>query len=169
MSDRRVAAPALSPPGFAASPGRWVLCSRTRSRSQRTSSCPAWRAIADAVHAAGGRSAAQLHHGGLIARHSVQMAGHPLWAPAIPPILAGDFLDYFLPEEMAAFAGGVVPAITVLTPDDIVVAVGQYAAWAMRAKKAGMNGVEFMAATAICPLPSCHPPPILGPTITAAA
>ncbi|OCC25513.1 NADH:flavin oxidoreductase [Croceicoccus estronivorus] len=103
---------------------------------------PALTRLASAVHTAGGRIAAQLHHGGLVATHSAQ-DGHPLWAPAIPPAFAGDFPDYFLPEEMAAFAGGVVPEVKVLTTQDIATAVGQYAAAAVRALKAGMDGVEI--------------------------
>jgi 2,4-dienoyl-CoA reductase-like NADH-dependent reductase (Old Yellow Enzyme family)/NADPH-dependent 2,4-dienoyl-CoA reductase/sulfur reductase-like enzyme len=98
--------------------------------------------LADAVHAAGGRIAAQLHHGGLVASHAAQ-DGHPLWAPALPPAFTGDFPDYFLPEEMAAFAGGAVPTVKVLEPADIQYAIGQFAAAAVRAKAAGFDGVEI--------------------------
>ncbi|MCP3735894.1 FAD-dependent oxidoreductase [Sphingomonas sp. RP10(2022)] len=94
------------------------------------------------VHDAGGRIAAQLHHGGLVASHSAQ-DGHPLWAPAVPPPFAGDFPDYFLPEEMAAFAGGAVPELKVLDETDIAVVVAQFAAAADRAKRAGFDGVEI--------------------------
>ena len=105
---------------------------------------PGLTRLSNAVHAAGGRIAAQLHHGGLVATHSAAMGGHPLWAPAIPPIWKGDFLDYLLPSELAAFGGGgIVPDIKVLTPDDIALAIAQFAAGAIRAKKAGMDGVEI--------------------------
>lgn len=103
---------------------------------------PGLTRLVDAVHAAGGRIAAQLHHGGLVATHSAQ-DGHPLWAPAAPPPFAGDFPDYFLPEEMAAFAGGVMPTVKVLTKEDIAVAVRQFADAALRAKKVGYDGVEI--------------------------
>ena len=103
---------------------------------------PGLTRLAEAVHAAGGRIAAQLHHGGLVAGYSGQH-GHPLWAPAIPPAFKGDFPDYFLPEEMAAFAGGVVPTIKPLEKDDIALAIRQYADAAVRAKKAGMDGAEI--------------------------
>lgn len=103
---------------------------------------PGLTRLANAVHAAGGRIAAQLHHGGLVAGYSGQH-GHPLWAPAIPPAFKGDFPDYFLPEEMAAFAGGVVPTIKPLEKDDIALAIRQYAEAAVRAKKAGMDGAEI--------------------------
>lgn len=98
--------------------------------------------LTDAVHAAGGRIASQLHHGGLVAGHSAQ-DGHPLWAPSEPPPFAGDFPDYFLPEEMAAFAGGVVPQVKVLTKEDIAAAIDQFAAGARRAKAAGFDGIEI--------------------------
>ena len=104
---------------------------------------PGLTRLTEAVHAAGGRIAAQLHHGGLVAGYSAQANGYPLWAPAIPPAFAGDFPDYFLPEEMAAFAGGVIPEIKVLTAEDIALAISQYAAGAARAQKAGMDGVEI--------------------------
>jgi len=103
---------------------------------------PGLTRLVEAVHAAGGRIAAQLHHGGLVATHSAQ-EGHPLWAPGYPPAFAGDFPDYFLPEEMAAFAGGVVPQVKVLEKADIDIAVRQFADAAVRAKKAGMDGAEI--------------------------
>lgn len=103
---------------------------------------PGLKRLVDAVHAAGGRIATQLHHGGLVATHSAGQ-GHPLWAPAYPPPFAGDFPDYFLPEEMAAFAGGTMPQIKVLTQEDITVAVAQFAAAAVRAKTAGFDGIEI--------------------------
>lgn len=106
---------------------------------------PGLKRLVDAVHAAGGRIATQLHHGGLVAGYSAE-GGHPLWAPAIPPVFSGDFPSYFLPEEMAAFAGAVVPEIKILTKEDIAVAVQQFAAAAARAKAAGFDGIEVHGA-----------------------
>jgi len=103
---------------------------------------PGLRRLADAAHAHGARIAAQLHHGGLVASHSAQ-EGHPLWAPSIPAPFEGDFPDAFLPEEMAAFAGGVVPSVKVLTSEDIATAIRQYAEGAARAKAAGFDAVEI--------------------------
>ncbi|QGP80552.1 oxidoreductase [Sphingobium sp. CAP-1] len=103
---------------------------------------PGLKRLVDTVHAAGGRIATQLHHGGLVATHSAG-EGHPLWGPAYPPPFAGDFPDFFLPEEMAAFAGGAVPQIKVLEKDDIALAVRQFADAAIRAKNTGFDGIEI--------------------------
>lgn len=103
---------------------------------------PGLKVLTERVHAHGGKIAAQLHHGGLVAGHSAQ-SGHPLWAPALPPPFKGDFPDTFLPEEMAAFAGGVAPTVKVLEIEDIQQAVRQYADGAARAKAAGFDGVEI--------------------------
>ena len=78
------------------------------------------------VHAHGAKIAVQLHHGGLVAGYSTRW-GHPLWAPCIPPAPTGNFMQYFLPEELAAFSGMTMPEIKVLTPEDIAIAVRQYA------------------------------------------
>jgi 2,4-dienoyl-CoA reductase-like NADH-dependent reductase (Old Yellow Enzyme family)/thioredoxin reductase len=98
---------------------------------------PGLTRLVEAVHGAGGRIAAQLHHGGLVAMHT------PQWAPAAPPPFKGDFPDFFLPEEMAAFAGRAVPEIKILTKDDIAVAIRQFAEAARRAVQAGFDGVEI--------------------------
>lgn len=103
---------------------------------------PGLRRLTDAVHAHGAKIAAQLHHGGLVASHAAQ-SGHPLWAPSIPGPFAGDFPDYFLPEELAAFAGGVMPTVKVLEKADIEIAVAQYADGARRAKAAGFDACEI--------------------------
>ncbi|GLT02306.1 hypothetical protein GCM10007897_37130 [Sphingobium jiangsuense] len=104
---------------------------------------PGLARLVEEVHAAGGRIAAQLHHGGLVATYSAQH-GHPLWAPCYPPPFAGDFPDYFLPEEMAAFAGA-MPTIRLLDEADIALVVRQFADAARRAQQAGFDGVEIHA------------------------
>jgi 2,4-dienoyl-CoA reductase (NADPH2) len=103
---------------------------------------PGLAELARRVHAHGAKIAAQLHHGGLVAAYSARW-GHPIWGPSMPGPFHGDFPDAFLPEEMAAFAGGAVPEVKVLTREDIETAVGQYAAAAVRAKRAGFDGVEI--------------------------
>ena len=106
---------------------------------------PGLTRLVDAVHAAGAKIATQLHHGGLVATHSAG-EGHPLWAPAYPPPFKGDFPDYFLPEELAAFGGGAVPQIKILTQDDIALVIRQFVEGAARAKRAGFDGVEIHGA-----------------------
>ena len=103
---------------------------------------PGLRRLTAAVQTHGCKIAAQLHHGGMVASHAAQ-DGHPLWAPSLPGAFEGDFFDAFLPEEMEAFAGGVMPSVKVLTEADIAVAIAQYAEAAARAKAAGFNAVEI--------------------------
>ena len=103
---------------------------------------PGLRKLTDAVHAHGAKIAAQLHHGGLVAGYSAT-EGHPLWAPSLPKPVAGDFVEAFLPEELAAFAGGPVPQIKVLEEADIQQVVRWFAEGAARARQAGFDGVEI--------------------------
>jgi 2,4-dienoyl-CoA reductase-like NADH-dependent reductase (Old Yellow Enzyme family)/siroheme synthase (precorrin-2 oxidase/ferrochelatase) len=94
------------------------------------------------VHAHGAKIAVQLHHGGLVAGYSTRW-GHPLWAPCIPPAPSGNFMEYFLPEEMAAFSGMTMPEIKILEKEDIATVVRQFAEGAERAQKAGFDAVEI--------------------------
>lgn len=105
---------------------------------------PGLTKLCERVHAHGAKIAVQLHHGGLVAGYSTRW-GHPLWAPCIPPAPTGNFMQYFLPEELAAFSGMTMPEIKILTADDIATAVRQYAEGALRAQKAGFDGVEIHA------------------------
>jgi len=57
--------------------------------------------------------------------------------------MQGDFLDYFLLEELAGFAGGRMPSIKILKKADIDLVVAQFAAAAGRAKTAGFDGIEI--------------------------
>lgn len=93
------------------------------------------------VHAHGAKIAVQLHHGGLVAGYSTRW-GHPLWAPCIPPAPSGNFMEYFLPEELAAFTGMTMPEIKILEKEDIATVVRQFAEGAERAQKAGFDAVE---------------------------
>lgn len=104
---------------------------------------PGLSRLAERVHAHGARIAAQLHHGGLVAAYSHARWGHPLWAPAIPPTPKGNFIDFFLTEEMAGLEGMRVPDIKILEQADIDAAVAQFADGARRAKEAGLDGVEI--------------------------
>ncbi|MBS0474219.1 MAG: NADH:flavin oxidoreductase, partial [Proteobacteria bacterium] len=104
---------------------------------------PGLRALTDRVHAQGSKIAVQLHHGGFVAGYSHNRWGHPLWGPAVPPASKGNFIDYFLMEEMAALAGMKMPELKILEQADIDVVVQQFAQGARRAKQAGFDGIEI--------------------------
>ena len=104
---------------------------------------PGLKQLVGRVHAHGAKIAAQLHHGGLGAGYSADAFDQELWAPCFPPPMKGDFLDYFLPEELAGFAGGKMPRLKVLEPADIDLVVSQFGAAAGRAKAAGFDGIEI--------------------------
>ncbi len=103
---------------------------------------PGLTALCARVHAHGAKIAAQLHHGGLVAGYSAGF-GHPLWGPSMPKPRGGDFMDYFLPEEMARFAGMKPPEIKILEKADIDLVVRQFADGARRAKQAGFDAIEI--------------------------
>lgn len=104
---------------------------------------PGLRALTDRVHAHGAKIAAQLHHGGFVAGYSHARWGHPLWGPAVPPAAKGNFVDYFLIEELAGLAGMKPPELKILDEDDIAIAIAQFVAAARRARDAGFDGVEI--------------------------
>jgi len=103
---------------------------------------PGLAALVERVHAHGAKIAAQLHHGGLVAGYSADAFDEELWAPCYPPPFKGDFLDYFLPEEMTGFSGK-MPSLRLLSHEDIDRVVEQFAAAAGRAKQAGFDAVEL--------------------------
>ncbi len=104
---------------------------------------PGLKQLTDRVHAAGGKIAAQLHHGGQVAGFASTF-GQPLWLPSMPkPMEMGDFAENMLPEELAAFAGGPVPELKILEIEDIQTAIRQYAEGARRARDAGFDGIEI--------------------------
>jgi 2,4-dienoyl-CoA reductase-like NADH-dependent reductase (Old Yellow Enzyme family) len=105
---------------------------------------PGLTSLCERAHRHGAKIAVQLHHGGLVAGYSARW-GHPLWAPAMPKPTAGDFMDYFLPEEMAGFSGMTMPEIKLLEQDDIDLVVRQFGEGAARAKRAGFDGIEIHA------------------------
>lgn len=102
--------------------------------------------LAGRVQAQGAKIAMQLHHGGLAAGYSSDAFGAELWGPSHPSPMEGDFLSYFLPEELASFAGGKPPRIKVMEKADIDLVVGQFAAAARRARLAGFDGIELHSA-----------------------
>ena len=98
----------------------------------------AWRQVADAVHAAGGRIFCQLMHTGRI--------GHPSLIPADARIVAPSAIPARL--EVARADGTMVPAPVpeALTVPEIVEIVDDFARAAARAVRAGLDGVELHAA-----------------------
>lgn len=104
---------------------------------------PGLKAMTDRVHAHGAKIAAQLHHGGFVAGYSSARWGHPLWGPAVPPPYKGDFMTYFLPEEMGGVGGVAAPALKILEQADIDLVVQQFGEGARRAKEAGFDGIEI--------------------------
>ncbi|HET8611576.1 MAG TPA: FAD-dependent oxidoreductase, partial [Sphingomonas sp.] len=105
---------------------------------------PGLTALAEAVHAHGAKIAPQLHHGGAVAMEDM-LAGRPIWCPSIPDAPSGDFTAAFLMEEIAAAPFGRIRNVElkVMTVEDIRLVVGQFAAAAERAKRAGFDGVEI--------------------------
>ena len=104
---------------------------------------PGLRAVADAVHKHGAKLAAQLHHGGLVAVEDSK-AGRPIWVASVPAPAISDLGEGMLHAEMAALYDPKAPApqLHVMTQEDIATLVGQFAAGADRAKRAGLDGVE---------------------------
>ena len=102
----------------------------------RADHIPGWRAIAAAVHAKGGLLFMQLGHDGR--QSHVDLTGGPLpIAPSVVPF-----------EGQALTADGWVPVSPhrAIDVDEIALVVGYYRAAAIRAREAGLDGVELHAA-----------------------
>lgn len=95
-----------------------------------------WKAIADAVHARGGRAFLQLIHGGRQSHVEVNDGGDPV-APSVVPF-----------EGVALTADGFVPVSPhrALETGEIAGIVEDFRQAAERAKKAGFDGVELHGA-----------------------
>ncbi|CAI8777820.1 2,4-dienoyl-CoA reductase [Pseudomonas sp. IT-P253] len=110
---------------------------------------PGLKAVADAVHAHGGKIAMQLQHAGAIAVNE-PLRGLPLLVPSIPTDKAFDWPVDLTPEENkemfeAFFKPGVVISHHVATEEDLEWVIDCFAQAARRAKAAGMDGVEIHA------------------------
>jgi 2,4-dienoyl-CoA reductase-like NADH-dependent reductase (Old Yellow Enzyme family)/thioredoxin reductase len=107
---------------------------------------PGLKAAAEACHRHGAKLAAQIHHGGIIAAQSFA-AEHTVWVPSFPPRGRSDLGDYMLPEEMAALydPDAPQPDLQVMTQEDIAALVATFSAAAVRAREAGLDGVEIHA------------------------
>jgi 2,4-dienoyl-CoA reductase-like NADH-dependent reductase (Old Yellow Enzyme family)/thioredoxin reductase len=106
---------------------------------------PGLRAVADACHKYGAKIAAQIHHGGLVAAQGLN--DRAVLMPSIPPKGRSDLGDYMLMEEMMSMYNPDAPKqeMHVMTLEDIEHLASQYAAAAVRAVEAGLDGVEIHA------------------------
>lgn len=97
-----------------------------------------WKAVADAVHAKGGKVFVQLMHTGRV--------GHPANLPAGARVLAPS--PVAAPGEMWTDSSGNQPhpVPVEMTEADIEVAIGEYVSAARRAVAAGIDGVELHGA-----------------------
>lgn len=95
-----------------------------------------WKAIADAVHAKGGRAFLQLIHGGRQSHVDVTEGAQPI-APSVVPF-----------EGVALTQDGFVPASPhrAVTLEEIPGLIEDFRQAAVRAKKAGFDGVELHGA-----------------------
>lgn len=107
------------------------------------SQAAAWRRVTDAVHAAGGRIAAQLMHAGRISDPSLLPGRAVPVAPSAVRPAGGTYTDE-----------GVRPHVTPreLAGDEIGVIVERYAAAARRAIEAGFDAVELHAGNGFLPM-----------------
>lgn len=105
---------------------------------------PGIAALADAVHAHGAKFSLQLHHGGPVAMQDM-LAGRPVCVPSLPEPPTGDFTAAFLAEELAAAPFSQIGDFSyqVMTAEDIQAVVTQFADAAVRARRAGADGVEI--------------------------
>ncbi|MCL6556349.1 MAG: alkene reductase [Burkholderiales bacterium] len=98
----------------------------------------AWRKVTDAVHGAGGRIFVQLMHTGRVA--------HPANLPPGARILAPSAIA--APGEMWTDTQGMQPhpVPVMMSEDDILAAIAEYATACKRAIEAGFDGVELHGA-----------------------
>ena len=110
---------------------------------------PGLRALADSVHAVGGRLCIQLcHHGKTSGIDTAE--GRPLLVPSLPvPRFALDGLRDSTARELALLATatkGKSPTYRVADADDLAWVVGQFADAAARVQQSGADAVEVHAA-----------------------
>ncbi|GAB3601612.1 oxidoreductase [Microbacterium tumbae] len=107
-----------------------------------------WRAVADAVHAGGGRLVVQLMHGGRIS-HPDNKGGLETVAPSA--IRASG--EIVTPTGRQPY-----PTPRALSTDEVTDVIAEYVRAAENAIAAGIDGVEIHAANGYPPPPSSSPP-----------
>ncbi|MBP2301862.1 alkene reductase [Azospirillum picis] len=100
-----------------------------------------WRAVADAVHGAGGRMVLQLWHVGRVSHPSFQPGGALPVAPSALPVPGKTFIV----DEAGQGVWSDVPVPRALTRPEIADILYDYVAAARNAVAAGMDGVEIHA------------------------
>ncbi len=94
-----------------------------------------WRRVVEAVHGAGGRIALQLWHAGRVS--------HPAWLGGASPVAPSAVAPA---GELRAPPGGPFPTPRALEASEIPGVVDAFKAAAVRARRAGFDGVEVHAA-----------------------
>src|ERR1700719_90166 len=110
---------------------------------------PGLKLVADAVHEHGCKIALQLQHAGAIAVNE-PLCGLPLLVPSVPTPKAFDWPVDLTPQENkdmfeVFFQPGVKIEYQEATEDDLQWLIGCFADSAVRAKAAGVDGVEVHA------------------------
>ncbi|MEA3219706.1 hypothetical protein [Immundisolibacter sp.] len=103
----------------------------------------AWRAVVDAVHAAGGRIMVQLWHCGRLSHPRATGGAQPVAPSAVAA--SGPYIDVADPSTYDGHLSYVEPRA--MTQADIDAVIGEFAAAAGRAQRAGFDGVLFHGAS----------------------
>jgi 2,4-dienoyl-CoA reductase-like NADH-dependent reductase (Old Yellow Enzyme family) len=112
---------------------------------------PGLEAFVRRQHTHGARVAVQLQHAGKVATQDIA-AGRPMWVASKPPHMKGvDLYDDLSPEELASATSflavpGAAAGFHEMTRGEIDGLVEQFADAALRARRAGFDGVEVHAA-----------------------
>ena len=106
---------------------------------------PGLQAFTERMHRHGAMAGVQLNHCGKVATED-RVQGRPLLVPSVPHFDKSDMFEALTRAEIASFVGGASqPVYQVMTQQDIDWLVGQFAAAAALAVRAGFDCVEIHA------------------------